>query len=149
MATIALFCASEQTHCTVVVLDSEWVIVALHSIFSISTKVVAVLFSCYMAGSTWNCWHLDTSSVAPYNHAPVYSVTVRNHICRKHVFSCYPPPALLAEWLQSFTCYCSNITWGWSRYWTKSQHSESWPWRTKFSFDHESVALSIPTPWNK
>ena len=63
MAAIALFCASEQTHCAVVVLDSEWVIVALHGIFSISTKVVAVLFSCYMAGSTWNCWHLDTSSV--------------------------------------------------------------------------------------
>ena len=36
------------------------------------------------------------------------------------VFSCSLPPALLAEWLGSFTCYCRNM--GWNGYWNKSQH---------------------------
>ena len=48
----------------------------------------------------------------PYNHALVYCVTsfeatMRAHICAC-VFSCNLPPALLAEWAGSFTCYCSN-----------------------------------------
>ena len=40
---------------------NEWL--ALCSAFWISTQVVAVLFSCYMAGSMWNCCCLGTSSV--------------------------------------------------------------------------------------
>ena len=36
------------------------------------------------------------------------------------MFSCNLPSALLAEWLGSFTCYCSNM--GWNGYWNKSQH---------------------------
>ena len=39
------------------------------------------------------------------------------HACS---FSCNLPPALLAEWPGSFTCYCGN-TW-WNGYRNKSQH---------------------------
>ena len=42
--TIALFSGSEQTHCGLVLFDSERVTVALHSAFWISTRVVAALF---------------------------------------------------------------------------------------------------------
>ena len=45
--------------------NCEWVIVALHSAFWISTKVVKVLFSCYMTGATWTLhplwWFLMSS----------------------------------------------------------------------------------------
>ena len=41
------------------------------------------------------------------NHAPCHFMQshIRNGVC---VFSCNLPPALLAEWLGSFTCYCGN-----------------------------------------
>ena len=53
MATLclALFSASEQTHCTLVVCDSAWVTVALHSAFWISTEVFTALFGC------WHGWY--------------------------------------------------------------------------------------------
>ena len=54
VATIALFSASEQTHCALVVCDSEWVTVALHSMFLMSTEVVTVLFSCWHGWCLWN-----------------------------------------------------------------------------------------------
>ena len=44
VATIAIFTASEQTHCALVVCDSEWVIVVLHRAFTIFTKVDTALF---------------------------------------------------------------------------------------------------------
>ena len=64
---------------------------------------------------TWLVPH-ETAAVSahvlctPYNHAPVYSVisfeaTYARFAC---VFSCNLPPALLAEWPGSFTCYCGN-----------------------------------------
>ena len=67
------------------------------------------------------------------------------------MFSCNLPPALLAEWPGSFTCYCGNTGGGMD---TEIRVStESWPWRRKFSchssrdlnpppFDHESGALT-------
>ena len=43
----------------------------------------------------------------PYNHAPCHFM--QNHIRKVYAcFSCNLPPALLAEWPGSFTCYCSN-----------------------------------------
>ena len=39
------------------------------------------------------------------------------------VFSCNLPPARLAEWPGSFTCYCGNT--GWNGYRNKSQHRKS------------------------
>ena len=67
------------------------------------------------------------------------------------VFSCNLPPALLAECLASFTCYCGNM--GPDGMDTKIRIStESWPLRRKFSwcscresnthpFSHGSVTL--------
>ena len=43
MATIVLFPASENTHCALVVCDTEWVTAALHSAFWTAAKVVTVL----------------------------------------------------------------------------------------------------------
>ena len=63
MATTVLFSASEQTHCALIICNTEWVTVALHSVLWASTKVVVALFSCYMAGATWNCCHLGANSV--------------------------------------------------------------------------------------
>ena len=62
--------------CALVVYGSEGVTVALHGAFGISTEVVTALFGCYMAGATWNCCHLGQDLCPPYNHAPVYSVTL-------------------------------------------------------------------------
>ena len=43
----------------------------------------------------------------PYNHAPC--CFMQSHIRKVYAFSCNLPPALLAEWPGSFTCYCGNM----------------------------------------
>ena len=78
-----LLSALKQTHCTNVACDSKWVTVAFYKTYWILTA----LFGCWMAGVTWNCCHLGTSSVYTINHAPVYNVG----------FSCNMPPAFFAE----------------------------------------------------
>ena len=70
-------------------------------------------YSSGMAGATWNCCHLGAFCV---HHTTMHHVT-------SCVFSCKLPPALLAEWLGSFTCYCGNT--GWNGYRNKSQHRKS------------------------
>jgi len=48
----------------------------------------------------------------PYNQAPVYTTVSfysKPHMNGACVFSCSLPPALLAEWLGYFTCYCRNM----------------------------------------
>ena len=45
--SIALFSASEQTHCALAVCESERETAALHR-----SGVLTVLFGCYMAGAT-------------------------------------------------------------------------------------------------
>ena len=75
MAAIALISASEQTHCALVVCDSE---------------AVTMLFSC--CRRCW-CYVRETAAVstqvlcAPCNHAPIYSVILFETIirCRVHV----------------------------------------------------------------
>ena len=65
-------------------------------------------------------------------------------------FRCNLPPALLAEWPESFMCYCGNM--GWNGHWIRVS-THSWLWRRKFfhhscwdsnsqPFDHESSALT-------
>ena len=92
----------------------------------------------------------------PYNHAPCHFMQshILNSVC---VFSCNLPPALLAEWPGSFTCYCSNTGVEWIPKWVST---ESRPWKRKFSchssrdsnpwpFNHESSALTTelsPSP---
>ena len=48
------------------------------------------------------------------------SFHAKPHTWSAYVFSCNLPPALLAEWPGSFTCYCGNTVW--NRYQNKSQH---------------------------
>ena len=51
------------------------------------------------------------------------------------VFSCNLPPAPLAKWLGSFTCYC--VTRGWNGYWNKSQHR-------KLTLEKKVLPLLLP-----
>ena len=51
---IVPFSASKQTHCALVICGSEWVTVALHSVFWISTEVVYL--HSYSAVWLWHCW---------------------------------------------------------------------------------------------
>ena len=70
------------------------------------------------------------------------------------VFRCNLPPALLADWLGSFTCLCGNM--GWNRCQIRVS-TESKLWKRKFShcscwdsnlqpFDHESGTLPTSYP---
>ena len=106
MAATALYSSSKQTHCALVVCDSERVTVALHSTFWISTKVVTALFNCYMADATRNCCCLRASSM--YTIQPCTSLQrhfIQSHICSACVVSCNLPPSF---WAGSFMCYCGN-----------------------------------------
>ena len=99
VATIALFSASEHTHCTLVVCDSEWVTVALHSAFWVSTEVVTALFGCYMAGATWNCCRHGARSMHTIQPCTsLQSHFIWSHIRRMLVFSCNLPFALVWWW---------------------------------------------------
>ena len=88
VATIALFSSSEQTHCALVVCDTEWATVALHSTFWLCTEVVirTWLFSCYMADVTWNWCRLGARSVyAILTCACLQCHFIWSHIRRMHV----------------------------------------------------------------
>ena len=75
MAAIALFSASEQTHCALIVCDSKWVTVSLHSVFWLAAEVVTVLVSCYIA-----CWcHvtlLPSQQKFSVYHTAMHQITV-------------------------------------------------------------------------
>ena len=75
----------------------------------------------------------------PYNHAPCYFM--QSHIREVDACLCHQPPALLAEWPGSFTCYCSNTD-------TEiSVSTESRPWR-RLKFSRRSCRDSNPRPFN-
>ena len=68
-----------------------------------------MLFGCYMAGATWNCCCLCASSV--YTIQPPTSshcLYFKPHTQDACLFRCNLPPALLVQWLESFTCSCST-----------------------------------------
>ena len=114
--------------CTLVVCDSEWATVALHCALWISTKVVTMLFSWYMAGAKWNSCHLSACSV--YTMQLCASLLhLTPHTWGACVFDCNLLPALLAERQGSSTCYCSNT--GMEQILEIRVSTESWPWRKK------------------
>ena len=92
-------------------------------------------FDCYMAGATWNCCHLRAFCVHHTIMHHVTSLHANPHMYGVHVFSCNLSPALLAEWLGSFTCYC--VTRGWNVYWNKSQHR-------KLTLEKKILPLLLP-----
>ena len=103
---IALFSALKQTHCAFVACDSKWVTVTFYSTFL--SGVPTMLFGFYMAGATWNCCHFSMFCVHHIARHHFMSLHAKLHVSGACVFSCNMPPALLAEWPGSFTCYCSN-----------------------------------------
>ena len=83
-------------------------ILFVRAIFNIHrSSVLTALFGCCMAGATWNCCHLGERSVYTIQLciSLLHSAPHEYSAC---VFSCNLPPALLAEWLGSFTSYCGN-----------------------------------------
>ena len=103
-----------------------------------------------MAGATWNCCHLGTSSVYTIQPCTI-SLHAKPNTYGVCVFSCNLPPALLAERPGSFMGYCGNT--GVEGIPKITVSTESWPWRRKFSrrscrdsnprpFNHESGALT-------
>ena len=95
--------------CALVVCDSQWMTAASHSAFGISIKVVTALFSCYMAGATWNCCRLDASSM--YTIQPCSSLQchfIWSHIGRIRV--CLALTCYLHFWQNDgdFSFYCRN-----------------------------------------
>ena len=61
---IALFSASEQTHCALLACDSKWMTVALHGVLNVHRSAVrTALLACRMTGATGLCCHLDARSV--------------------------------------------------------------------------------------
>ena len=121
MATIVLFSASGQTHCTLALCNSKWVTVILHSMFWISTEVVTTLFSC----GHWHGWchmklllsqhtfnvhhtsrHLQCHFIQSYVH--------RMHVCL--VATCH-----LHIWQNDQDLfYAIAVTQGWNGYRNKS-----------------------------
>ena len=82
--------------------------------------VLTALFGCSMAGAMWNCCHFSMFCVHCATTHHVVSLHTKPHMLGACVFSWNLPLALLAKWLGSFTCYCSNM--GVNGYWNKSQH---------------------------
>ena len=119
---MALFSALEQTRCrinisswiTLVVCDSEWMSVAFYFATFLNSHGSGVrataLFSCYMAGTRRETVVSAHVLFAPYNHAPVYTVTSCKAI---HVgctcinnSSCNLSTALWQTDWNIFTCHC-------------------------------------------
>ena len=126
------FSTSKRIHCTLVACDPEWVTVALHCVFWISTKVVYLQcsFGCYMAGVMWNCRHLSAHSVytiQPRTSLQLYSkryIYINTHTHRMHVLNCNLPTALLEKWPSFFTWHSSLY--------------EVW---------HKTCVLTLPKAW--
>ena len=105
--------------CTLDACDSEWVTVALHSAFSISTEVMKALFSYYMAARATAAVSAQVLCT-PYNHATVYSVTPFNHRCRVHV--CLAVTCYLRFWQNDRgPLRATAVTRRWNGYRNKSQ----------------------------
>ena len=122
-----LFSALEQTQCARIACDSEWLTVAFSKVFSFFwfTKVVYwLLFGWCMAGATWNCCHLCTSSV--YTIQPCTSSQhhfIQSHIGRVHV--CLAVTCHLHFWRNDQDLLLATVvTQGCNSYWIKSQHGK-------------------------
>ena len=96
---------------------TEWLMIACIALFSAPLSILTAL----ACGSTWvtSFMKLQPSRCNfCVHHTTMYHVTS----CKATYVKCMRnlPPALLAEWPGSFTCYCGNT--GWNGYRNKSQH---------------------------
>ena len=126
--------------------------------------VLTTLFSCYMAGATWNCCRLGAFCAHhTYSHTlchvtsykntklPTY-LLIQNHIRRVHV--CLAVTCHLHFWQNDRDLLrATAVTREWNEYEIRVS-TECWPWRIKCScrscrdsnprlFDHVSGTLSI------
>ena len=121
---IVLFSNLNQTHCTVVACDSEWVTVTFYSASWISTKVVS-LQHCLVL--TW----LVPCETAAVMVSFVYTIQpcamshhfILSHICRVH--ACLGVTHCLHFWQNDRDLlHATAVTQGWNRYQTKCQHKK-------------------------
>ena len=119
--------------------------------------VLTALFGCCMAGATWNCCHLGTSSV--YTIEPRTSLQchfIQSHISRVHV--CWAVTCHLHFWQnEQDLLHDTAVTRGWNGYWNKSQHRKLTPEKKilplflpglepKTFWHHESISLPLSHP---
>ena len=122
---LALFSTLEQTHCTLVMCNSEWVTCAFYCIFLniYWNGVLTVLFS-YVDGAMWKCWCLTLSTCSVYTIQPYTSLQchlIPSHICRVHV--CLGVACHLQFWQNGRgLLHATVVTQRWNRYWNESQH---------------------------
>ena len=117
MFYIVLAFSLEQTYCTHVACDIEWVNVTFYFMFlNMCQSVLTVLFGCNMAGAMWNWCHLGACFV--YTMQPCTSLQcqfIRSLLPRVHVClaaTCHPHISRMTDLL------CATaLTWGWNRYW--------------------------------
>ena len=88
--------------------------------------VLPVLFCCYMAGATWNCWY-SVCSVYTVQPCAMWCHFMQSHIRRVH--TCLAVTRTVGRMTGIF-CDATAVTWGWNEDRNKSQH-RSWPWRQK------------------
>ena len=114
-----------------------------------------VLIQCYLIVT----WLVPCKTAAILAHS-VYTIqpcTMSCHFLQSHIHRVHVclvgnlPPALLAKWPGSFTCYCDSTDMEQISEWESAQ--KSWPWGRKFSchpcqdlnlrpFNHESSTLT-------
>ena len=123
-------------------------------ICGVATEAVTVLFGCYVAGATWNCCHLGTSSV--YTIQPCSSLQchiIRSYIRRMHVCLAVTCLMRVLQNCQDLLPATAVARW-WNGCRNKSQHKNK---RRKLFcrscrdsnlrlFDRESVVLILNHP---
>ena len=115
---IALFSASKQTCCALVVCNWMNGCSFTQCFLNLGySDVPTTLFSCYIADAMWNSAILVHILCTPYSHAPVHRAILSK---TAWVFSCNLPPVLLAEW-QGSLCVTVVIQ-RWKGYQNRSQH---------------------------
>ena len=143
VASIAPFSTSQQIHCSLVVCDSEWVTIAVHSTF-LNIHRSGKLYSPVWLLHDWCHVKLLPSGRTfcdPTNHAPVYSVT-------------YSEAFFFLFLLFSFFLFFTTLWW--NEYGNKSQHrkltrencfSRCHCWQSNpQTFDHALGVLPLSCP---
>ena len=108
------------------VILNEWLQSFYNTFFNVhGSGVLTALSDCCMAGATWNCWQLGTSSI--YTRQPSLPCNsllchfIQNHIHRVH--ACLAVTCHLHFWQNGHVLlYAAAVTQGWNRYRNKSQH---------------------------
>ena len=80
--------------------------------------VLTVLFCCYMAGATWNCWY-SVCSVYTIQPCAMWCHFMQSH--RRRVDTCLAVTCTVGRMTGIF-CDATAVTWGWKEYRNKSQH---------------------------